>query len=220
MDGKEQILELLKTLKGKKVNICGKVYEVLKQGKNQGAQLFQFFCENAEGITSSEESEAPSLFTDGEILDYRKSYGKIVDGILEKILIEKPKKEDFYAILWQNITLEEIFKDEKAQIFALYYVWLDSRIPYFELSETIHIEREEYREIIEKLLVKEQKARFILSSDFEQWAEVSYLLLELLDEVSDKKEKAVLLSCILQTREKMVLNELIPFAVDENNVEE
>lgn len=220
MNGKEQILELLKTAKGKKINICGKIYDVLKQDKDQGAQLLQFFCENAERITSSEEIEVPNIFTDGEIVDYRKAYGKIVDGILEKILIEKPQKEDFYNMLWQTITLKEIFKDEKAQVFALYYIWLDNRIPYFELSDTIHVDREEYREIIEKLLDKEQKARFILSTDFKQWTEVSYLLLELLDEISDKKEKAVLLSCILQTREKLILNELMPLTLNENDVEE
>ncbi len=209
MDGKERIRKLLQTLKGEKINICGEIYAVLKEEEQQSAQLLQFFCENAEGINSSGEAEAQEIFTEGETIDYEKSYGKIIDGILEKLLLERPQKEDFYAALWQKITLKELFEDEKTQVFALYYIWMDSRIPYFELPETIHMEREEYGQIVEKLLDKEQKARFILSSDFKQWSEVSYLLLELLNEVEDKKEKAVLLSYIFQLREKMLLSKLM-----------
>lgn len=208
MDGKEHILEILKTSNGKQIDICAMVYSVIMQDAHS-AELFQFFCENAEGITSSRESEAPKVFTDGELLDYQKSYGKIVDGILEKLLIEKPQKEEFYLALWKKITLKELFIGEKEQIFALYFVWLDSRIPYFELPETIHIEHEEYREISQKLLTEKQEARFILSSDFKQWTEVSYLLLELLDKISEQKDRAVLLSYIFQTREKMLMSKLI-----------
>lgn len=210
MDGKGQIRKLLQTLKGEKVNICGEIYAVLKEEEQQSAQLLQFFCETAEGINSSGESEAQEMFTEGETIDYENSYGKIIDGILGKLLLEKPQKGDFYEALWQKITLKELFEDEKTQVFALYYVWMDSRIPYFELPETLRVEREEYGQIVDKLLNKEQKARFILASDFKQWSEVCYLLLELLDEVEDKKEKAVLLSYIFQLREKMLLNELLP----------
>ncbi len=91
----------------------------------------------------------------------------------------------------------------------MYYIWMDNRIPYFELPETLRVGREEYGQIVDKLLKKEQQARFILASDFKQWSEVSYLLLELLDEVEDKKEKAVLLSYIFQLREEMLLGKLL-----------
>lgn len=207
MDGREQVLELIKNPK-RGVDVCGALYSVLKQEESQSAQLLQFFCENAVSIPSSKAPEPSEFFTDGELLDLTKRYGVIVKGILKDILFEKPSKEEFYSKLWEKLTLKGLFEDEKAQIFALYYAWMDNRLPYFELPDTIHIEQGEYREIAERLFREEQKAQFIMAYGFKQWTEVSNLLLELLDEVSDKKERAVLFSCIFQMRERMLLRKL------------
>lgn len=205
MDDRERIMKLLRTLQGREINICGEIYPILVDSREQGAELLQFFCENAEGITSTEEREAYHKFTEEETLDYTKRYGKIVDGILENLLQQKLPKTAFYTELWKKITLAELFENEKAQIFALYYIWIDARIPYFELPESICLKKEEYRQITEKLRGKIQEARFILASDFKQWTEVSYLLMKLLNTVEDETEKAVLLSCIMQVRDTMLM---------------
>lgn len=205
MDARERMMNLLRTLRGEEINICSEVYKILTEEQGRGAELLQFFCENAESVESSEKVEAQQVFTEGETLDYTKRYGKIVDGILENLLRQKLSITVFYVELWAKITLREVFENEKAQIFALYYVWIDSRIPYFELPESICLEKEEYRQTIDKLRRKVQEARFILASDFEQWTQVSYLLVKVLDTVDDKKEKAVLLSCIMQIRDNMLM---------------
>lgn len=207
MGEKEHILNLLKTLGGENINICGEIYEIIMKAES-GPGLLQFFLENSEGIRTSRTEEAKQLFTKSEEQEYIKAYGKIVDGILDKLIAEKPDKITFYAELWEKITLKALFEDEKAQIFALYYVWIDGRIPYFELPESIHIEEGKYKEIEERLRSKLQNARFILTSSLEQWTEVSYLLLKLLDEIEQEDEKAVFLSCVMQLREKMIFSNL------------
>lgn len=206
MNLKSQITNLLQTISGEKFNICGEVYEILKTAdENQSGELLQFFLETSEEIKSSEEREARHFLTEGEVLDYTKLYGKIVDGLLENLLLQKPCKSVFYKTLWGKLTLDGLFENDKLQIFALYYIWIDVRIPYFELPETICFKEEDYRQIIERLKSKIQEARFILSSDFEQWAQVSYLLLKLMDEIDSEEEKTVFLSCVMQMRDKMLL---------------
>lgn len=220
MNARDRIMESLRTLRGEEINICGEIYQILVENCEQSAELLQFFCENAEGVTSSEETDAHQEFTEGETLDYIKRYGKIVDGILENLLQQKLPKTAFYTKLWEKITLTELFEDEKAQIFALYYIWIDRRIPYFELPESICLKKEEYRQITEKLRGKIQEARFILASDFKQWTEVSYLLIKLLNTVEDETEKAVLLSCIMQVRDAMLMrSNLQRFVENEKDTE-
>lgn len=205
MEAREQIINLLQTMGGEQINVCGEIYEILRSGGDQGGELLRFFCESAEGIKSSKESEARQWFTEGEVLDFTRSYGKIVDGFLEKLFTEKLDKEKFYEELWGKITLKELFEDEKAQIFALYRIWMDVRIPYFELPATIRLEESEYLSIIDKLRSKIQEARFILFSDFKQWTEVSYLLLKLMEDMDNVNEKTVFLACIMQIRDRMVV---------------
>lgn len=215
MEAREQIINTMRTLSGETVNVCGEIYEILKKEKNHESELFQFFCEALEGIKSSEVAEAQQRFTEGEIVDYTKSYGKIIDGILEKLFLKKPDKEAFYRELWEKITLKELFEDEKAQIFALYYVWIDVRIPYFELPDTVQLEELEYQSIIDKLRSKIQEARFILFSDFKQWTEVSYLLLKLMEDMEDMNERTVFLGCIMQIRDRMLLQARLQKTIEE-----
>lgn len=204
MDARERIVSLMQVIGGERINVCGEIFKVIKEEDAYGGELLQFFCESTEGIESSEEMEASVFFTEGEVLDYTKAYGKIVNGILEKLFCEKPPVDAFYNALWRKITLTELFEDEKAQIFAMYYIWIDVRIPYFELPDTIKLTDSEYHAGIEKLRNRIQEARFILFSDFEHWTEVSYLLLKLLDGIEDEAEKTILLACIMQIRDRML----------------
>lgn len=206
MDVKLQITNLLQTMSGEKFNICGEAYEILKAAdENQSGEMLQFFFESSEEIKSSEEKEARQFLTEGEVLDYTKLYGKIADGLLENLLAKRPDKETFYRLLWKKLTLDGLFENDKIRIFALYYIWIDMRIPYFELQETISFDEENYRQIIDKIKGQIQEARFILSNDFEQWTQVSYLLLKLMEGLDNEREKTVFLSCVMQMRDKMLL---------------
>lgn len=64
-----------------------------------------------------------------------------------------------------------------------FLAWIDIRIPHFELPETIRLEEEEYRRLAEKLRSGIQEAKFIMSAEFKQWTEVSYLLLKLMEDM-------------------------------------
>lgn len=219
MDAREQIVNLMQTMGGEKINVCGEIFKVIKEEEAHGGEFLRFFYETEEGTKSSEEVEASLLFTEGEVIDYAKDYGKIVDGILENLFRKKPDREAFYNELWEKITLRELFEDEKAQIFAMYYIWIDVRIPYFELPDTIRLTASEYQASIDKLRSKIQEARFILFSDFEQWTEVSHLLLKLLYDIEDETEKIVFLACVMQIRDRMLLQPRVR-QITENILEE
>lgn len=206
MDARTRITNLLQTLSGEPFNISGEIYGILKEeDDSRGGELLQFFFESSEEIKSSEDKEARQFLTEGEVLDYTKSQGKIVDGILENLLAQRLCKEKFYEELWKKLTLDGLFENDQVRIFALYYIWIDIRIPYFELPETISFEEEKYLQIIEKLKSKIQEARFILYSDFEQWTQVSYLLLKLMNDMDSEEDKTVFFSCVMQMRDKMLL---------------
>lgn len=219
MDAREQIVNLMQTMGGEKINVCGEIFKVIKEEEAHGGEFLRFFYETEEGTKSSEEVEASLFFTEGEVIDYAKDYGKIVDGILENLFRKKPDREAFYNELWEKITLRELFEDEKAQIFAMYYIWIDVRIPYFELPDTIRLTASEYQASIDKLRSKIQEARFILFSDFEQWTEVSHLLLKLLYDIEDETEKIVFLACVMQIRDRMLLQPRVR-QITENILEE
>ena len=154
-------------------------------------------------------------------MDYRDRYGKIVDGILEKILLQRKTPDEFYEELWKSINSEIFFDTEQSRIFALYYVWIDARIPYYKLQDGLSIDKETYIETAKKISEKVRHARFILCCGLKQWTQVTSLLCELLDETENETEKAVLLASILQLYNHMLAEgEPVDEGEKENDVEE
>lgn len=220
-DYKNEIERLLKTLKGEQIDICAEIYHCIIAAPEDQAELFQFFLEISEDIESEGNVEAQQVFTKGACLDYRDRYGKIVDGILEKILLQRKTPDEFYEELWKSINSEIFFDTEQSRIFALYYVWIDARIPYYKLQDGLSIDKETYIETAKKISEKVRHARFILCCGLKQWTQVTSLLCELLDETENETEKAVLLASILQLYNHMLAEgEPVDEGEKENDVEE
>lgn len=199
-DYKKEIERLLKTLKGERINICAEIYRCIIEATENQEQLFRYFLEISEDIEGDTEgdTEAEQAFTKGERLDCKEQYGKIVDGILEKILLQRKTPDEFYEELWKSINSKDVFETEKSRMFALYYVWIDARIPYYQLEDGLNIDKETYVATVKKVSEKARHARFILCCGLKQWTEVTSQLCKLLDETENEIEKCVLLANILQ----------------------
>lgn len=200
----EKARSLLSTVKGSILDICGEIYDIMEQSE-RGGRLLRFFCEDYERIESDESVAANVLFEEGEKEKYVKKYGKLVDGILEKTIRDQLPAADFYDALWETICSDILFKDKKTKTFAIYYIWIDVRIPYFEVFDGMRIEKEEYKALVRELIPYIQKVRFVSFGEYEQKTERSSLLLKILDEVQGEKRRAVLMAAILQMRDKMVI---------------
>lgn len=196
------IIQKLKIFRGEDIDICYAIYQDIVQNEVCAPKLLKFFFENSDRIESTEEKECQKFFDEGEENLYQECYGKLTDGLLEQLLKRRVTVEAFYQQLWEFISMDALFPDEKAKVFALYYIWIDIRIPYFELPESIRIDKQEFEQIQEEIRPQLQNARFILASRFSRWSELAYLLVQILDSLKDVKQKAVLLGYILNTNSK------------------
>lgn len=193
---KRDIFELLKTASGEKIDICYEVYSKITSCPGNEPELLCFFMEQSEQIDSNEEQSVEVIFSEEEKHQYISRYGKIIDGILE-ILIGKDLKEDiFYQELWNSINTN-IFDSPKLRAFAVYFIWIDMRMPYFKLEPGIKMSGDEYREIRKSIVRDIQRARFIMSIPMDQKTERASRLVHMLDLVEDENKKAVLMTQIL-----------------------
>lgn len=191
----DQVKEVLSKYKGTPIDMCFQIYIIVRQSEKP-AEILQYFYENNEDIESNEEYEIPIIFSQQEKSDLESQYGNLVDGILEKLIKKNQNASMFYEELWENINCDLLFETDKEKVFAMYYILIDSRIPYFETLEGTKMSNETFRKyfiLLSKLL---KKARFIISNDYEQQTERASLLLELFEEVDNKDEKIVLMSFI------------------------
>ena len=203
---KLSIYDVVSQADGEPINRCYAIYSrILEASKlDEQAELFKYACEVYGTKKSTKEINPPCLISDDELKSLEKDFGKYVNGILDNFLRRNLSEWDFYVNLWNMIASDKyVLIEEKARVFALYYILIDKRIPYFQLGESIKMSNDEYKEIAERLLSKRNKLRFILSIPIDTKTERAGYLLDLLDEyISLPKERAVLMSYLVESLKK------------------
>lgn len=194
---KSAIIDTLKTLEGERIDVCYRVYELITSIEGKAPELLRFFYENSEMLDSSEAVRAESVISDEERRTLEEDYGKLINSTLEAIIRKKLTVDEFYRTLWKTIDENPIFEDEKTKAFAVYFIWIDARVPYYQLEPGMKMSNDDFFEIIRKKLDDIKKIRFILTAPMEQRTERASILLKLLNDCNDEKEKTVLMAQIL-----------------------
>ena len=70
------------------------------------------------------------------------------------------------------------FPDHAAKTFAFYYILIDRRIPYFELTEGYLMENDAFKRLYHDYAEEVCKIRYILSTDMKQKTERASLVLK------------------------------------------
>lgn len=192
-EAKREIIEKLKILDGEQINVCYQIYKTIISVQGREAELLRFLYENSEMIEATDNVSVEKIFSEDEERKLALHYEKLVKGILETMLQKKYAVDEFYQSLWNAIAENPMIEDEKAKVYAVYNIWTDPRIPYFELEQGIQMENEEFAEIIYERLEDIKKIRFIMTTPLEQRTERASLLLKVLDDIKDERERAVLM---------------------------
>ena len=107
--------------------------------------------------------------------------------------------EDIYSLanrivanlVRQRLPDETLLPDKQAQISFLMRLWLDPRIPYYQVGEGCTMDDDEFSRIRDAVWPAIKKALFILAIPFSQKTQRMSLIMELADGLKDDKEKAV-----------------------------
>lgn len=100
--------------------------------------------------------------------------------MLELLLKANPEEPDFYRDLYE-LTRNPIFSTFEAKSFALHWILIDKRIPYFKLPQGLRMTNDDWDRLREKLHLECALIRFILNAELQQNSERADLLLQVLD---------------------------------------
>lgn len=188
---------------GNRFEICYDIYAGLMSNKEEDRiELLSYACKNFD-IQHSDGSFSPSGsgISQSEVDFLKDDYGKIVDtllnALLQKAIKEKIPSDVFYENVWNLIIQNPIFCTIKEKVFALYYILIDARIPYYSISQGMEMNNSEYRSLIDECEDDLQKARFVLALDFPQKTMEASNLVDIILSQSDYKKQVVVMSKIV-----------------------
>lgn len=199
----DKYVELLKKWDGEFEDLCYELYEMLqKEEEKSQAKIFQNICELVESIDSDRSKKISTYFGKGEINSLKATYGKYVDEVIntvrKKIDSNKLSATQFYELLWDTLEKSQILFSTKEKAFGLLWILADNGIPYYELGDSVTMENEEYKEIVDDNIQAIKKIEYILSVPFEQRTQVASLILEEILKKDDYRIRAVLLAQALK----------------------
>lgn len=206
-DIKLKFKEKFSKYSGSLLEICCDIYEGLQANKEEDrVELFTYACKHF-GITASDGSFSPSgrRISQNELNGLKEDCGPTVDilleAILQKAIKEKMSEGSFYENAWNLIIQNPIFDTELKKIFALYFMLIDARIPYYPIDFGVEMNNSEFRNLNEECKDAIQKAKFVLAVDFPQKTmEASNLLDIILSQKDYKKQVIILARIILELR--------------------
>lgn len=203
----EKVLELLKTYSCRVINLC---YEIVNNIKDDDFQeqvkIISYFSETFGTIKSDKSLILDEIISKQEQDELKDEYGKYVDGILEASLKKAYNKsyslEEFYTLLWGHFVKTEMLETTKEMSFALYYVVIDKKIPYFEIKKGLLMSNEIYDKLITKNKDVIAKIKFVLANSFKQKTEEASIILDEIIELESYEEQVVVLSSMIASMRK------------------
>lgn len=141
--------------------------------------LFQYVCEVFGTIKSYEKEPVPISEYNSQKDRLEEQYGTIVNSLIKTYCQQNDDENVFYHTLWSLINESLLFNTESKKIFALYFILIDKRIPYFKIDDCLlySMSNDRFAELLQKTAQSGQRIRFILKSDFSQKSERAAVLL-------------------------------------------
>lgn len=168
---------------------------------DRGGQLLGWLFDTFDLAASS---DLPS-----DIRELALLYSETTDNLIKRWTQGDHETDVVYNNLYQGLTADFLYPNPKAQAFALYWMMLDKRLPYYRLAPGVQMQDEEYRARVDynKSLVR--RMRFVMSRSYQQRTEKASAILDTLKAAESDEDRAVLFSIVLAELERRAVAEAL-----------
>lgn len=200
----KDVKELLCSYRGELIDCCLYFYNRIKQESYEHqVNCFQVLCEEYGSVKSNETVILEKAIRKSELDILTDQYGKYVNEVLNSLLKKSYNNgyssREFYHNLWAAFINGGIITSEKEYAFAIYYVIIDRKIPYFVLGRGLRMDNQIFQNyMIEKREVV-AKLRFILNHGFAQKTEEASLIVRELTKLETFEEQVIAMVAVLST---------------------
>lgn len=194
---KDALLGCIKAHDDTAWNVCTAVWElILSQKPGERETYFFIFLSQIfiENLYAENEDTFLSVDTFNVITE---DIDRLANRVIVNLLRLRPSEEVFYKNLWNKISDDTLIPDQKAQVAFLIRLWIDPRIPYYQVGEGCSMENAEFACIRDEIWPVIKKADFILSIPFAQKTQRASLVMKLADELMDERKRTVFWACVM-----------------------
>lgn len=181
------------------VNLARQMLELIcEQDGDIQSRLVQYVCELWGRVQSSEEVPVPEIISHKKYEQMKYLYGDVVNAILESRirqgLQENWDREQFYGHLWEDIRSSSQLCGIDEKSFALYYVAIDLRTPYYNVGTGLKMSNDRFKDIADEIQEEYREFIFVSALRFPQKTMCASLILNIINRLDSEEKKIVLLA--------------------------
>lgn len=188
---KRALLECINAHMDDAWSVCTAVWDfILSQSEEDRQSYFSLFLSQI--YVEELDFEDASEFLSNDVRDkISEDIHRLVNRVVENLVRQRLPEDVFYQSLWNKICDPALLPDKMAQISFLARLWLDTRIPYYQVGDGCTMEDDEFYRIQDEIWPIIKKAYFILSIPIKQKTQRASLIMNLAAELKDDRERAV-----------------------------
>lgn len=188
---KKVLLECINAHMDDAWSVCTAVWDfILSQSEEEQQSYFSLFLSQI--YIEDLDIEDASEFLSDDVRDkISEDIHRLANRVVENLVRQRLPEEIFYKSLWNKIGDPALLPDKMAQISFLTRLWLDTRIPYYQVGDGCTMEDGEFYRIQDEIWPVIKKAYFILSIPIEQKTQRASLIMNLAAGLKDDREQAV-----------------------------
>lgn len=134
---------------------------------------------------------------------------RLVNNLISKQIEKRVSEEEFYTELWKRLWDDVVLPNDEDRVTFFQILWVDTRIPYFEIGQGSIIQEDDFQKIEEKITLTLRKGEFIMNTNFKYKTQRSSLLMDLANGLEDETERVVFWAVLigrLQSKVRMLLS--------------
>lgn len=125
--------------------------------------------------------------------------------IIKELIFQDVSAETFYMEIWKRISDKLLVSDSYQKAFFLYRMWMDPRVPYYQLGLGHVMSKETYGECVKQVMLPYRKMLFAMNAGYPRRTQRISILMQIAEEIPDYEQRLVFWARTFEKLEKQIV---------------
>lgn len=137
--------------------------------------------------------------------DTQNRLDKMEYQIVKELIFQDVSEDIFYKEIWKRLSDTLLVSDNYQRAYFLYRLWMDLRIPYYQLGLGTIMDSETYNQCVKRVEIPYKMMLFAMSAGYPKKTQKASILMKIADEIPSREERIVFWSLTLGRLEQQII---------------
>lgn len=187
--------------------ICKLSMSLLEENPETAQEGFEYFLTKISLPRYNPEEIPEELFDikEDEIdLPTQNRIREMASQVIKALIFQDVSVETFYTEIWKRISDKLLVSDSYQKAFFLYRMWMDPRVPYYQLGLGHIMDKETYKERVKQVMLPYRKMLFVMSAGYPRRTQKVSILMKIAEEIPDYEQRMVFWALTFEKLERQI----------------